>query len=100
MTRKRCLAAILFMAAFASCGSSREDAVRHLVIAECIQRENVPETRIQIVQVRFEGAQQATVQARILDPSRGGEPHKILTVTVENKDGRWAVEKVSELPGR
>jgi hypothetical protein len=70
------------------------------VIAELIQREGVPETRVQIVEVRFDGDQRATVQARILDPSRGGEPHKTLTCAVENKNGRWAIVKVSELPGR
>ena len=96
--RKRlflCLAAL----ALAGCWSSSEEAVRHLVIAELIQREGVPETRVQIVEVRFDGDQRATVQARILDPSRGGEPHKVLTCAVEKKNGRWAIVKVSELPG-
>jgi hypothetical protein len=100
MRKALCLCLAALVAVLASCGSSQEQAVRHLVIAELIQREGVPETRVQIVEVRFDGDQRATVQARILDPSRGGEPHKILTCAVENKNGRWAIVKVSELPGR
>ena len=67
MMRKN-LSLCLALVTLAGCGNSNEDAVRHLVIAEVIQRESVPETRVQVVEVRFNGEDYATVRVRILDP--------------------------------
>lgn len=87
---------IIIAMILASCGDPNDEAIRHLVIAELIQQEKVPESQVQIVSVRFSAEDKATVDATIRDlATKGSAPAKQMTCLVERQAGRWRVTNTS-----
>jgi ribosomal protein L36 len=93
MTR-RLIAAALFIAALSACGPSNTEAIRHVVLAEIIQRQKVPGSHIDIASINFHGESEATVEVRILPERSQGVERTRLECKVVRRAGRWRVESV------
>ncbi len=88
---------LLLVLALASCASNEEQAIRHLVTAELIQRHRVPESHIDILSVSFRNPAQATVLVRVFPQgSRTGSPHSYQCELTRNS-GRWSLAAISEI---
>jgi hypothetical protein len=88
-------AIVLLMLAIAACSKPETDAVRHLVIAELIQRERVPESTIVIISIRFPAPDIATVEANILTiPAKSVDPTRRLVCQLQKENGRWKLDSV------
>lgn len=94
MVRGVCFGLLLLVCAMASCTRVEEQAIRHLVISELIQREHVPEGHIEINEVRFVSARHVIVEAKIL-PQEGRSGTKgSMHCKVERIGQRWKVTEV------
>lgn len=78
----------------ASCAHSDEQAIRHLVISELMQREKLPESHIEIETVRLLSAQEAIVVARILPFEGRAGTKRTLRCRLQRSGGHWTVEQV------
>ncbi|MFN7919135.1 MAG: hypothetical protein U0Q16_03510 [Bryobacteraceae bacterium] len=91
----RCFAMFVMFLIAAACASRDEQAVRHLVIAEMIERSQVPEERVQIATVRFPSPDEADVEAEVWPAlSRGRGVQKVHCV-LKRIAQRWTIEKVN-----
>jgi hypothetical protein len=63
---RRLIASVMLVAGLSACGPSNAEAIRHVVLAELIERQKVPESHIDIASINFRGENEATVEARIL----------------------------------
>ena len=91
-----CCAAILTLV-IAACSAPDTDVVRHLVIAELIQRGSVSESQIAIHSIRFPAQDVATVQADILQtPAKSVDPARKFVCELRREGGRWRMESVQE----
>ena len=80
----------------ASCGDPNSEVIRHLVIAELIQSERVPESQVEIVSIAYPDKNSASVQANILDlATKGSTPSERISCRLERREGRWRVTGVS-----
>lgn len=86
--------AILLLLAV-SCAGREEQAIRHLVTAELIERERVTEDRIKIDSVEFTGDEQAVVEAK-LSPEASRGARRTVHCTLRKEGQRWIVEKVED----
>jgi hypothetical protein len=87
---------ILMVLTLVSCAGNQEQAVRHLVLAELIQREDLPENQIQIQAVHFVSGREAVVDAKVLGHGGRFDGWHKLRCTVELDSGRWSIMKVSQ----
>lgn len=93
---KRAIALAAFALALVSCSSLDEQAVRHLAIAELIERQKIPEDRIEIKSVQLLSTHEAVAEAAVsAEPSRGG-PRRILRCILKKEGNRWIVLKVED----
>ena len=91
-----CCAAILTLV-IAACSAPDTDVVRHLVIAELIQRASVSESQIAIHSIRFPDQDVATVQVDILQaPAKSVDPARKFVCELRREGGRWSLETVRE----
>ena len=70
-----------------SCAGNDEQAVRHLVLAELIQREKLPESHVEIRSVRFLSANRAIVDARVMREEGRAAGWHTLHCSVERDSG-------------
>ena len=83
----------IFLLALDSCTGTEEQAVRHVVLAELIQREHQPQGAIEIQSVDFISQDRTVVLAKVLArQGRASGWHK-LRCTVERDAGRWVFRK-------
>lgn len=81
----------------AACSGIDEQAARHLVIAELIERQRVPESYIVIEDVRTENGQRARVKAKVLGPGEGRAGHWHRYVCLLERDGRrWVIRQIAQ----
>ena len=92
------LSTVLLLALMlASCASNEEQAIRHIVTAELIQRHQVPESHIDIVSVSSRTPAQATVLARVFPQGgRTGSPREYQCELTRDA-GRWSLASVTEV---
>ena len=92
------LSTVLLLAlTLASCASNEEQAIRHIVTAELIQRHQVPETHIDIVSVSFRNPAQATVLARVFPQGgRIGSPQEY-QCELTRDSARWSLVSIAEV---
>lgn len=95
-TRMRSIvpAALLLFCVLASCARGDEQAIRHLVISELMQREHLPEGHIEIETVRFLSAQEAIVVAKILPFEGRAGMKRTVRCKLQRSGGRWSVDHV------
>jgi len=84
----------MLVAALAACGPSNTEAIRHVVMAELIERLKVPGSHIDIASINLHGENEATVEARILPERSQGLEWTRLECKVVRRAGRWRVESV------
>lgn len=85
---------LILLCALASCAHPDEQAIRHLVIAELMQREHLPESHIEIETVRLLSAQEAIVIARILPFEGRAGMKRTVRCKLQRSGSRWAVDQV------
>lgn len=88
------LAALLTLV-LTSCARNEEQAIRHVVLAELIQREHLPESHIEVQSVRFVTGQRATVTAKVLGQGGRADTWRTVRCTLERDAGRWTVREIS-----
>ncbi|MBI2687582.1 MAG: hypothetical protein HYX27_14825 [Acidobacteria bacterium] len=94
MLSKVAIGLVLF---FVGCGGNDEQAIRHLVVSELIQRESVPESHIEIETLQVTGKNQAAVDAKIRGlAGRSADWHRV-HFDLLREGGRWRAGKVSDL---
>jgi len=80
-----------------SCGNRDSEAVRHIVTAELIQREGIPDSQISVVSVHFPSDGTATVEAIILQSAtKAATPERKVQCRLERKEGRWNLVSVDD----
>jgi len=94
ITRGACYGLLLLVCTLASCARVEEQAIRHLVISELIQREHVPEGHIEINEVRFVSARQVIVEAKILPQEGRSGTKRGVHCKVEWIGQRWKITEV------
>lgn len=88
------LISIALFLGLVSCAGEREQTIRHVVVAELIQREHVAEDRIEIKSIQFTSPEGANVEATILgEGSRGGEG-RIVHCRLKRASQRWTIQSV------
>jgi hypothetical protein len=89
------LISAMFAFVLISCSGANEQAIRHLVTAELIEREQLPESHIDIRSIRFVPEHKAEVMAKMLERGGRSGAWRTLRCDVERIAGRWAVRQVS-----
>lgn len=90
------LLSIGLVLALISCGGEQEQAIRHLVVAEIIQREHVTEDRIEVMSIQFTSPEDAQVAVKIgAAESRGGEG-RIVNCTLKRESKHWTVQSITD----
>ncbi len=80
-----------------SCGNRDTEAVRHLVLAELIQREGILESQISISSIHFPSEETATVEAVIFQTAtKAVTPERKVQCHLERKGGRWSLVSVDD----
>jgi hypothetical protein len=80
-----------------SCGNPDSEAVRHLVIAELIQREGIPGSQISVTSVHFPTDGTAIVEVLILQTStKASTPQRKVQCRLERKEGRWTLVSIGD----
>jgi hypothetical protein len=73
---------------------SDRQAVKHLVMAELIDREQVPESPISVRKVPIDGRQRATVRASVFGPAARFTAKREYRCELERESGRWVLRQV------
>lgn len=78
----------------AACSGTDEQTVRHLVIAELIEREHLSEGYVRIQEVRIESQHHAVVKAKVLGQDGRAATWHTYRCELERDAGRWAIRQV------
>jgi len=84
---------LLFGAALAlsSCGGADEQVIRHLVVAELIQSEKVPESFVEIQSVKVLNHDDSVVHAKVLEHGGRAGQWNAVECQLKKHEKRWAV---------
>lgn len=82
------------MLAGIACQDDHEQAIRHVVIAEFIEREKVTEEHVEIIEVRIEAPRRAEVKVRVTGTSGRASVPLTFRCRLTHDSGRWSVRAV------
>lgn len=90
------LRAFLVLAAvgMTACSGTDEQAIRHVVIAEFIERNRVPESHIEILEIRLETQDSAVTKVKVEGPGGRSDESKSYRCELKRVAYRWVVQKV------
>lgn len=74
-----------------SCGDADEQAIRHLVVAELIQRENVPESFVEIQSVTLLDSSDSVVHAKVLEHGGRAGQWNAMECCLRKSGERWSI---------
>jgi hypothetical protein len=79
------------------CGQPNDQAIQHVVIAELIQAEHVPESRVEIRSVRLVGEDEAIVETKVWGPGGRADRWEKVECRVKREAGRWRLVETHKL---
>jgi hypothetical protein len=91
----RLLVATLLL--LAACGTTRDQAVRHTLLAAVIERAGVPESNIEVQHIAYPGP--ATATAVVIVQEQGARAaRQAYRATLLHRDGHWELRDLQPEP--
>lgn len=83
-----------------SCERNEEQAIRHIVTAELIERYQVSEEHVRLVEIQLEGTD-ATVRAEVREHGRAGAKRELIckvkrTASPASAEAHWIVTTIED----
>lgn len=85
---------IVITLALAACSNEQEQAIRHLVVAELIQREHTGENLIEVQSIQFTSPDAVEVEARITGRTSRGSDRRIIHCSLKHDSQRWQIQRL------
>ena len=91
----RTLAVMILL--LAACGTTRDQAVRHALLAEVIERAGVPESNIEVQHIAYPDS--ATATAVVVVQEQGARAaRQSYRATLIHRDGHWQLRDLQPEP--